>query len=319
MGKGRQGKLESRVTGCDFVPRSDLSTQSSNQDILDSVSNTPTPTSTHNHRAMSLSSSTRARRRRRSRPAFHPLLSFLLLLLLLLLVVLACPTHAFVMPTPAPRPPSTRAPTRSPPPAAFLRLLFDSVLFPLAPLLITPLDATAATTTTAAAAAKNFPPDVLATAYITLGNRADLDRILCTGIDENPALYVTARVGARGRVLASVKLPLSTLPTPPFPLEVQLKEGDIYADTPQAQHAVAEEIKTADLVLSARLDTDGNAATRSPEDLVGQGTMYKFKAEDSAQWARAPVTLTGRGAFGEFVTGGSSKGGGKATAAAVGK
>jgi len=87
-----------------------------------------------------------------------------------------------------------------------------------------------------------------------------------------------------------------------------MKEGDIYADTPEQQHTIAQEIQTSDLVLSARLDRDGQASTRSPEDLVGQGVMYKFKSVDSAQWSRADVVLTGRGAFGEFVTGGGGKG-----------
>lgn len=48
---------------------------------------------------------------------------------------------------------------------------------------------------------------------------------------------------------------------------------------------------------------DGQASTRDPEDLVGQGTVYKFGADDSAQWSRATIELGGRGAFGELVTG----------------
>lgn len=49
--------------------------------------------------------------------------------------------------------------------------------------------------------------------------------------------------------------------------------------------------------------TDGQAATRDPEDLVGQGVLFKFQSSDSAQWSRATVELGGRGAFGELVTG----------------
>jgi hypothetical protein len=47
---------------------------------------------------------------------------------------------------------------------------------------------------------------------------------------------------------------------------------------------------------------DGRAATRDPEDLVGQGRVAKFGTSSSSQWSRADITLTGRGAFGEFVT-----------------
>jgi hypothetical protein len=47
---------------------------------------------------------------------------------------------------------------------------------------------------------------------------------------------------------------------------------------------------------------DGQASTRGPEDLVGQGRVYKFGTAESAQWSRAVLELRGRGAFGEFVT-----------------
>ena len=50
------------------------------------------------------------------------------------------------------------------------------------------------------------------------------------------------------------------------------------------------------------MHTDGQASTRDAEDMVGQGRLYKFNSQDSAQWSRADVELTGRGAFGEFVT-----------------
>jgi len=75
----------------------------------------------------------------------------------------------------------------------------------------------AATTTvvlasSSAQAAANLPADVLATALVSLSKGASLER-LTGGGDEGqpqtgPALYVTARVGQRGRVLASVRVPL---------------------------------------------------------------------------------------------------------------
>jgi len=48
--------------------------------------------------------------------------------------------------------------------------------------------------------------------------------------------------------------------------------------------------------------TDGVAATRDPEDLVGSGTVYKFGTDNERQWSRADVRLQGRGAFGKWVT-----------------
>jgi hypothetical protein len=56
-----------------------------------------------------------------------------------------------------------------------------------------------------------------------------------------------------------------------------------------------------DLIVSARWDSDGVAATRSPDDLVGRG--IRKRGDD----VRVEVPLTGRGAFGKFATGGSKK------------
>ena len=54
--------------------------------------------------------------------------------------------------------------------------------------------------------------------------------------------------------------------------------------------------KDDDLIVSARWDSDGVAATRSPDDLVGRGI---WKQGDKA----LSVPLSGRGAFGKFATG----------------
>ena len=54
--------------------------------------------------------------------------------------------------------------------------------------------------------------------------------------------------------------------------------------------------KNDDLIVSARWDSDGVAATRSPDDLVGRGI---WKNGDKS----VSLPLTGRGAFGKFATG----------------
>jgi hypothetical protein len=53
-----------------------------------------------------------------------------------------------------------------------------------------------------------------------------------------------------------------------------------------------------DLIVSARLDSDGIAATRSPEDLVGRG-MY---LHNNGRNEPAFIQLQGRGSFGKFAT-----------------
>ena len=54
-----------------------------------------------------------------------------------------------------------------------------------------------------------------------------------------------------------------------------------------------------ELTVSARLDSDGTAATRSPEDLVGRGVA---KVPRQGPRERAEVVLTGRGIAGRFAT-----------------
>lgn len=60
-----------------------------------------------------------------------------------------------------------------------------------------------------------------------------------------------------------------------------------------------------DLIVSARLDTDGVASTRDPEDLVGRGVSTRLldrANEDDATVAAVSIELRGRGMFGKSVT-----------------
>lgn len=54
-----------------------------------------------------------------------------------------------------------------------------------------------------------------------------------------------------------------------------------------------------DLIVSARLDSDGVAATRDPEDLVGRGL---YRKENGGVSDVVQVELQGRGIGGKFVT-----------------
>jgi len=130
-----------------------------------------------------------------------------------------------------------------------------------------------------------------------------------------PALYVTARPnrpdnvpraildGSRGKpppILAA------RFESPTFPFDFQLSEKDLTPegmgnnDSQQSANSSGFWWGADDLIVSARWDSDGVAATRSPEDLVGRN-MWKraSKSDDSAGFV---LDLQGRGSFGKFAT-----------------
>jgi len=126
-------------------------------------------------------------------------------------------------------------------------------------------------------------------------------------IESGAALYVTCRPnrpdnvpraildGSRGKpppVLAA------RFENPQFPFEFSLTTENL---TPEGASAVEGGDNVIwwsgeDLVVSARLDNDGVAATRDPNDLVGRG-FYSPKAQDYVT-----IELQGRGMFGKAVT-----------------
>ena len=149
--------------------------------------------------------------------------------------------------------------------------------------------------------------------------------------DNGAALYVTARPsrpdsvpaavldGSRGRPPPVLS---ARYPRPDFPFDFELTSFDL---TPEGAAASATTPTTMDdgrdgvwwagedLVVSARLDTDGVASTRDPTDLVGRGifrppaaTPASTAAASAAAAAPATVVsieLRGRGMFGKSVTG----------------
>lgn len=134
-----------------------------------------------------------------------------------------------------------------------------------------------------------------------------------------PALYVTARPnrpdnvpkaildGSRGK---SPPILAARFENPSFPFKFELGEKDL---TPEGAGGDNNQKSTNtgrfwwaadDLIVSARWDNDGIAATRSPEDLVGrnvwkQGMTATDKNDDCAGFV---LDLQGRGAFGKFAT-----------------
>lgn len=113
------------------------------------------------------------------------------------------------------------------------------------------------------------------------------------------ALYVTLRPPGRSPPLAARRVPLASLlpGAPLFPLHLALGPADSLPDAPERELWAA----APQLVVSARLDTDGTAATRGPEDLVGRGAAPRDDAS-SGGWSEARVELVGRGIAGRLAT-----------------
>ncbi len=145
------------------------------------------------------------------------------------------------------------------------------------------------------------------------------------------SLYITCRPDKPDNVPAAIlngsrgKPPpvlSARIPNPTFPLDFVLTvprdltlegawDGKSHLspeNTPIRLPTTTDELwwNQVDLVVSARWDSDGVAATRSPEDLVGRG-IWKF--DKLMEGSDVEIQLSGRGAFGKFATatnGGSS-------------
>ncbi len=143
------------------------------------------------------------------------------------------------------------------------------------------------------------------------------------------ALYITARPNAVVDVPRAI-LDGSNGKAPPvlaarfpnviqFPYEFELSLNDLTvegsskladADNDSTSSASASSSywwEGKDLVVSARWDTDGIAATRNPTDLVGRGMYTVGKNENIDSNNIVSVQLQGRGFTGKLITGGKQK------------
>jgi hypothetical protein len=143
-----------------------------------------------------------------------------------------------------------------------------------------------------------------------------------------PALYVTVRPDRPDHIPTAIRSgtrgkppPVLTvrLEQPVFPVTVVLTERDL---TVEGNRPGTQETDGTywwsrdDLIVSARWDTDGVAATRSPDDLVGRtravastSPTLPTQSQPQPPLLSPPtfqLTLTGRGAFGKLATGGSA-------------
>ena len=140
---------------------------------------------------------------------------------------------------------------------------------------------------------------VLLQTTVTLTKNADISEIS----GEKSAIYITARPntpdnvpkaildGSRGKPppVLIARIPGVTA----FPLEYSFTQKDVTVEGAAAGDG-SYWWQGAPLVVSARLDSDGVAATRDPTDLVGRGV--------AAAGSRVEVELQGRGVAGKLFT-----------------
>lgn len=118
-----------------------------------------------------------------------------------------------------------------------------------------------------------------------------------------PAVPRAILSGTRGKAPPIAALRLA--PPLRFPLQFELDDADL---TPEGAAEPARWWGKGQFILSARLDSDGQAATREPTDLVGRAVCAPLPAgregEGPAAQAvpRCSVQLVGRGIGGKLIT-----------------
>jgi len=131
------------------------------------------------------------------------------------------------------------------------------------------------------------------------------------------ALYVTARPdkpdnvpmailnGTRGKPPPVLVAKFVNLTQESFPFEFRLSHDELTDEGAAGDKEGGSFWWGRDnLIVSARLDIDGVATTRDPEDLVGRGLLVKGGRNGDD---RVEIQLQGRGKFGKFATAKSKK------------
>jgi hypothetical protein len=153
-----------------------------------------------------------------------------------------------------------------------------------------------------------MPTSLMGAAHVSAGDDSTL--VLASGIVSMPradgegpahgALYVTARLASGGAMTKQPPIAAARFPCPlHFPYAFELKmPADL---TAEYAGAPVDFLASQDLIISARLDTDGVAATRDPDDLIGRGGLSKQGS--ASGWAPVAIELQGRGLTGRILTG----------------
>ena len=120
------------------------------------------------------------------------------------------------------------------------------------------------------------------------------------------ALYITVRedVGLWTSAVRNIKPPpvlTKRIPVTPssFPYKYTLNSD--FDSTPEGAQTYSTWSSGKNLLISVRVDEDGIAATRGPNDLVGKGNSEREK--DTTQWRSTNVEVVGRGVAGKILLG----------------
>lgn len=131
-------------------------------------------------------------------------------------------------------------------------------------------------------------------------------------VSEKTSLYITARPnrpdnvpkaildGSRGKPPPILVTKIVSVDKNSFPLDFDLSKNDLTVEGGQGSPPSEDGTYwwgKDDLIVSARLDMDGSAYTRDPDDLVGRG-YASVSERDSCQ-----IILEGRGITGRLITG----------------
>jgi hypothetical protein len=121
------------------------------------------------------------------------------------------------------------------------------------------------------------------------------------------ALYITVREDAgvwqsavrnfKPPPVLTKRIPVSASS---FPYKFTIDSG--FDSTLEGQQTYDKWSSGKGLLISVRIDEDGVAATRGPNDLVGKGTTERKKGE--TQWPSTNIEVTGRGIAGKILTSG---------------
>jgi len=138
--------------------------------------------------------------------------------------------------------------------------------------------------------------------------------VVDASLQETAALYITCRPDRPDNVPAAILSGSRGKPPPvlaarfaapiTFPFEFSLTMDNMTEEGAALSEGGATTSpslwwKNDDLIVSARWDSDGVAATRSPEDLVGRGLLSRRSKDTNGTLT---VLLQGRGSFGKFAT-----------------
>jgi hypothetical protein len=134
---------------------------------------------------------------------------------------------------------------------------------------------------------------------ILRGSVALEDKVMAPSNGGKEALYLTAKetrtpVEIAGSAVKPAVLSARFQGPLSFPYSFELTENDLTAEG----KARLSTFSSSEVVLSARYDVDGVAATRDPSDLVGKSTVKP----DKSGFSDVNIQLTDRGAGGRFVT-----------------